>query len=92
MTTSTPQPTNCALCGRPLRTAASRARGIGPHCLRKLPHAPSPTPAPGAQALTAATTTHPEQAAELAEWAQRVHQRCRRNHKFTGRLCDCTCH
>lgn len=26
----------CALCGRPLRSAASRWAGIGPHCARKL--------------------------------------------------------
>ncbi|MEU5772667.1 hypothetical protein ABZ819_05095 [Streptomyces venezuelae] len=45
-----------------------------------------------AQALTAATTRHPEQAADLAGWADRMHQRCRRNHKFTGKLCRCGCH
>ncbi|WP_445954584.1 DUF6011 domain-containing protein [Streptomyces sp. LNU-CPARS28] len=50
MTTPAPQPASCALCGRPLRSPASRARGIGPHCLRKLPRTPRPpTPAGGGQ-------------------------------------------
>lgn len=44
------------------------------------------------QALTAATTRHPELAADLAAWAERMHRRCRRNHKYTGELCDCSCH
>ncbi|WP_157855927.1 DUF6011 domain-containing protein [Streptomyces aureocirculatus] len=40
MTSPAPQPAACVLCGRPLRTAASRSRGIGPHCLRKLTRTP----------------------------------------------------
>ncbi|MFI8872434.1 hypothetical protein [Streptomyces sp. NPDC055243] len=45
-----------------------------------------------AQALTDAATAHPGRAGELNVWAQRMHQRCRINHKYTGRLCDCRCH
>ncbi|MEV0528781.1 hypothetical protein AB0I66_35715 [Streptomyces sp. NPDC050439] len=45
-----------------------------------------------AKALTEATSLHPEHAAELAGWSDRMHARCRRNHKYTGRLCDCICH
>ncbi|MEU6990337.1 hypothetical protein ABZ953_06700 [Streptomyces sp. NPDC046465] len=45
-----------------------------------------------AQALTAAADRHPGQAGDLEEWAHRMHQRCRRNHKFTGVHCDCSCH
>lgn len=29
---------------------------------------------------------------ELGEWADRLHARCRKNNKFTGALCLCTCH
>lgn len=29
---------------------------------------------------------------ELREHAERLHQRCRLNHKFTGQLCACGCH
>lgn len=36
----------CRVCGRPLRTAASRTRGVGPVCARATT-APSPTHAAG---------------------------------------------
>ncbi|MWA08803.1 hypothetical protein [Streptomyces sp. BA2] len=42
--------------------------------------------------LTEAGAVHTYRAGELEAWADRMHQRCRRNQKFTGRLCDCTCH
>lgn len=42
--------------------------------------------------LAEASTLHPDQAAELNAWASRMHNRCRLNHKYTGRLCDCRCH
>lgn len=45
-----------------------------------------------AQALTEAAATHADRAGGLTVWADRMHRRCRRNHKFTGRLCDCPCH
>jgi hypothetical protein len=31
-------------------------------------------------------------ASEREAWAERMHQRCRLNHKFTGQLCCCDCH
>jgi hypothetical protein len=31
-------------------------------------------------------------ASERNTWAERMHQRCRLNHKFTGQLCCCDCH
>lgn len=42
--------------------------------------------------LAEASALHPEQAGELSGRADRMHQRCRINHKYTGRLCDCSCH
>lgn len=39
-----------------------------------------------------AAITHPNRAGELAQWRDRLHDRCRLNHKFTGRLCICPCH
>jgi hypothetical protein len=44
------------------------------------------------RALAEAIADHPERAAELNAWRRRMHQRCRRNHKFTGALCVCWCH
>lgn len=35
--------------------------------------------------------SHPRRA-ELGQWADRMHQRCRRNQKFTGQPCICGCH
>lgn len=35
--------------------------------------------------------SHPQRA-EVGQWAERLHQRCRRNQKFTGQLCACGCH
>lgn len=32
------------------------------------------------------------EADQAAEWAARLHQRCRLNNKFTGAPCPCTCH
>lgn len=44
------------------------------------------------QLLAAAIPDHPGHATELDTWLRRMHQRCRRNHKFTGQLCCCDCH
>lgn len=35
--------------------------------------------------------SHPRRA-ELGQWAERMHARCRINQKFTGQLCICRCH
>jgi hypothetical protein len=35
--------------------------------------------------------SHPRRA-ELGQWAERMHARCRINQKFTGQLCACGCH
>ncbi|MEU1663619.1 hypothetical protein ABZ547_08385 [Streptomyces sparsogenes] len=45
-----------------------------------------------AQLLEQATAEHPDRSAALGEWARRMHQRCRGNNKFTGKLCTCTHH
>lgn len=39
-----------------------------------------------------AAIAHPDRAGELTQWRERLHDRCRLNHKFTGRLCFCRCH
>ncbi|MDP5309979.1 hypothetical protein P8A21_03190 [Streptomyces poriferorum] len=41
--------------------------------------------------LTKAITRNPARG-DLPELRDRMHQRCRRNHKFTGALCSCPCH
>ncbi|WP_435585791.1 DUF6011 domain-containing protein [Micromonospora aurantiaca (nom. illeg.)] len=42
------EPKNCSECGRRLRTAASRARGMGPVCEAKTrPPQPAPATLPG---------------------------------------------
>ncbi|MEU3603755.1 DUF6011 domain-containing protein [Streptomyces sp. NPDC006798] len=54
----------CRICGRPLHTPTTAARGIGPHCARKTRHAttsrhrenPSPDHCPGQQPLFDPTT------------------------------------
>lgn len=45
-----------------------------------------------AQALEEAAAEHPDRSAGLLEWAGRLHQRCRINNKFTGKLCACGHH
>ena len=35
--------------------------------------------------------SHPRRA-ELGQWAHRMHDRCRKNQKFTGQFCTCGCH
>ncbi|MGY0062791.1 hypothetical protein ACWY4P_40700 [Streptomyces sp. LZ34] len=45
-----------------------------------------------AQALEEAAAEHPERRASLLEWADRLHQRCRENQKFTGQDCACGHH
>lgn len=45
-----------------------------------------------ASSLSAATTAHPDRADELRQWRDRMHQRCRLNHKYTGQRCVCRCH
>ncbi|MEU7240274.1 hypothetical protein [Streptomyces sparsogenes] len=45
-----------------------------------------------AQALEEAVAEHPDRQAGLEEWARRMHDRCRINHKFTGKLCTCGHH
>lgn len=42
--------------------------------------------------LTAAADTRQDRADGIAAWVDRLHARCRRNNKFTGRLCACNCH
>lgn len=44
-----------------------------------------------ADALAVAAHLHPR-ADELRAHAERLHSRCRLNHKFTGHLCVCGCH
>lgn len=39
-----------------------------------------------------AAITHPDHADELQQWRDQLHNRCRLNHKYTGRLCHCPCH
>ena len=41
---------------------------------------------------TACETAFRMKRADLAQWADRLHDRCRRNHKFTGESCCCACH
>ncbi|MGW7688882.1 hypothetical protein ACWGMA_08300 [Streptomyces asiaticus] len=45
-----------------------------------------------AQLLEQAVAEHPDRSAGLGEWARRMHDRCRINHKFTGKLCACAHH
>lgn len=45
-----------------------------------------------AELLEQAVAEHPDRQAGLGEWAGRMHQRCRINHKFTGKLCTCLHH
>lgn len=45
-----------------------------------------------AQLLEQAVAEHPDRQAGLREWARRMHQRCRTNNKFTGKLCTCGHH
>lgn len=45
-----------------------------------------------ARSLTDAALQDPGRAEELERWRDRMHQRCRLNHKFTGELCTCRCH
>lgn len=45
-----------------------------------------------AQALEEAVAEHPQRAGGLREWARRMHDRCRINQKFTGKLCSCAHH
>lgn len=44
-----------------------------------------------ARRIDAATIRHPENA-DLPAWVERLHARCRLNHKFTGEPCNCRCH
>lgn len=45
-----------------------------------------------ADALAVAVHWSHPQRAELGQWAEQMHARCRLNHKFTGQLCTCACH
>ncbi|OMI34439.1 hypothetical protein [Streptomyces sparsogenes] len=45
-----------------------------------------------AQLLEQAVAEHPDRQAGLREWARRMHARCRKNQKFTGKLCTCGHH
>ncbi len=45
-----------------------------------------------AQLLEQATAEHPDRQAGLGEWARRMHDRCRINQKYTGKLCTCAHH
>ncbi|WP_445520498.1 hypothetical protein [Streptomyces sp. NEAU-174] len=45
-----------------------------------------------AQLLEQAVAEHPDRSAGLAEWARRMHDRCRINNKYTGKLCACAHH
>ncbi|MFI2349729.1 hypothetical protein ACH492_22280 [Streptomyces sp. NPDC019443] len=45
-----------------------------------------------ARLLEGAAIAHPDRATELRAWRDRMHQRCRLSHKFTGRPCACPCH
>ncbi|NUL14486.1 hypothetical protein [Streptomyces lunaelactis] len=42
--------------------------------------------------LEGAAIAHPDRATELRTWRDRMHQRCRLAHKFTGQPCTCPCH
>lgn len=42
--------------------------------------------------LDDATFLFPEMEEILCTWRQRMHERCRLNNKFTGKLCICSCH
>lgn len=44
-----------------------------------------------ASLLILAISRNPERA-DLPEWRDRMHDRCRLNHKFLGSLCFCNCH
>ncbi|MGW7087570.1 hypothetical protein ACWGH2_29295 [Streptomyces sp. NPDC054871] len=43
-------------------------------------------------AVTAAREDRDQDVESLMEWAWRLHQRCRLNHKFTGVGCGCSHH
>lgn len=45
-----------------------------------------------AQALESAMVRHPDHEVELSMWRVRMHQECRLNNKFTGKLCACPHH
>lgn len=45
-----------------------------------------------ASSCQAARRTHPGIADVLLQYAIGLHDRCRRNQKFTGQLCRCGCH
>lgn len=44
-----------------------------------------------ARLLDGAIIRNPDRA-DLPGWRDRMHQRCRLNHKFTGKPCSCHCH
>jgi hypothetical protein len=44
-----------------------------------------------ARRVDAATIRHPERA-DLPDWVERLHNRCRLTHKYTGTACYCRCH
>jgi hypothetical protein len=44
------------------------------------------------RALQSAMVRHPDRWDKLAMWRDRMHERCRLNHKFSGRLCACSRH
>jgi len=43
-------------------------------------------------AVTAAREDRDPDVDQLMDWAWRLHQRCRLNHKFTGVVCSCNHH
>jgi hypothetical protein len=43
-------------------------------------------------AVTAAREDRDGEVDRFMEWAERLHERCRLNHKFTGRPCACNHH
>lgn len=44
------------------------------------------------RALVETMADNPDTVAELKPWRERMHNRCRLNHKFTGQQCGCWCH
>jgi hypothetical protein len=73
----------------------STAEQLPPHILALI-HAPSyvSTACDTAYALALPGHSHANIARrdEINEWVDRLHARCRRNQKFTGALCGCSCH
>ena len=81
----------CRVCGRPLRTPESIARGVGPVCCPEVPGSPVATPRKRS-AATGATAPDPRQLTLWAMPAEPEWQPCWAEPvECTGSYCDQVC-